>query len=285
MKNIFLTLAAVTMLTACEKPIIADDDRSPSGNVTLTLTTAGASTRATATPSEYFAKAALMLFDEQGNRAFDKVKTQTSTDGDFGTFSLSLPAGTYTIVCVGHSSPVTPTIKSAANVQFTAQDGRKLSDVFCYAGVVNVGDEPVQQSLTMNRVTAMVRLLLTDTEVPDQLARWQFTYTGGSANFSPATLAGITKSSQSETLQANEPLQVFTFPYQSDKGVLKMTVSALNAQGSVIRSRTFDEVPVTRNRITTYEGHFFEDGDGTITQSAFGFSVNGDWLGEDIFEF
>jgi hypothetical protein len=53
----------------------------------------------------------------------------------------------------------------------------------------------------------------------------------------------------------------------------------------VIRQRTFDAVPVTRNRITTYTGHFFEDGDGQFTQSDFGFVVHADWDGEDVHTF
>ena len=42
---------------------------------------------------------------------------------------------------------------------------------------------------------------------------------------------------------------------------------------------------MTRNRITTYTGKFFEDGDGQFTQSDFGFVVHADWDGEDHYEF
>ena len=68
-------------------------------------------------------------------------------------------------------------------------------------------------------------------------------------------------------------------------GTLHMTCSALSSDGTVIRQRTFDAVPVTRNRITTYTGHFFEDGDGQFTQSDFGFVVHADWDGEDVYTF
>ena len=80
-------------------------------------------------------------------------------------------------------------------------------------------------------------------------------------------------------------MAVYTFPYMSATGVLKMTLSALSADGSVIRQREWQDVPVTRNRITTYTGKFFEDGDGNITQSGFGFTVNGQWEGEDTYNF
>ena len=53
----------------------------------------------------------------------------------------------------------------------------------------------------------------------------------------------------------------------------------------VLSRNWFDAVPVTRNRITTYTGQFFDGTEGNFTQSAFGFTVNGDWDGEDQYEF
>ena len=79
--------------------------------------------------------------------------------------------------------------------------------------------------------------------------------------------------------------QAYTFPYMAKSCSLKMTVSALDSQGTVIRKRTFEDVPVTRNRITTYQGKFFEDGDGQFTQSDFGFVVHADWDGEDFYTY
>ena len=70
--------------------------------------------------------------------------------------------------------------------------------------------------------------------------------------------------------------QAFTFPYMAESCLLKMTVSGLDSEGTVIRKRVFEDVPVTRNRITTYTGKFFEDGDGVFTQSDFGFVIHAD---------
>ena len=41
------------------------------------------------------------------------------------------------------------------------------------------------------------------------------------------------------------------------------------------------KVPVTRNRITRYTGHLFDDTPGEITQTGFGFTVDADWDGID----
>lgn len=288
-KNLCTLCAICMVLFACEKPILdTEDSNEPLGNVTLTFSAHGATTRAAATDiGTCFTKLNVMLFNADGTKYFDKVRTQYSTDENFGQLSLTLPAGEYGVVAVGHSSAKSATIKSMEMVQFTASDGQKLTDTFCYGGTVTVGEVPEQHQLTMNRMGAMVRFTFTDEEIPAQLTHVKFDYTGGSANFNPTTSEGTTKSTQSETrpVAADDVYEIFTFPYLSSSGTLKITITALTAQGDVIKKRTLDAVPVTRNRITSYTGKLFSDEDGVITQSGFGFTVNGEWEGEDNYPF
>jgi hypothetical protein len=276
----------VFVVTSCEKSIDYEF-RYTDNNVTLhfSMTNADAKTRALST--NYFSKLNIMLFDEDGERVFDKVKTQTADDDDWGTLSLKLTAGTYTVVAVGHSSHNSATIKSPEVVQFTASDGEKLTDTFCHCSQITIGGETNTFTLPMYRAGAMIQFCLTDKSVPDNFAYFLMEYTGGSANFNPTTLEGITKSTQSEKRIRNDLMihQCYTFPYMATSGTLRITCSALSSDGTVIRHRTFDAVPVTRNRITTYTGHFFEDGDGQFTQSDFGFVVHADWDGEDVHTF
>ena len=289
MKNLFRFLcchlmAATLLLTSCEKALLPDAD--DGGNVTLTFQPTGKDmTRGNA--ANYFTKLNVQLFDADGQKVFEKVKTQLSTDDDFCTMSLKLTAGTYTIVAVGHSSHNSATIKSPESVQFTASDGEKLTDTFCHCSQIVVSGSSADYTLPMYRVGAMIQFVLTDATVPDNFSYFLMEYTGGSANFNPQTLEGITKSTQSERRVRNSlnTHQAYTFPYMAASCTLKMTVSGLDAYGTVIRRRVFDAVPVTRNRITTYTGKFFEDGDGVFTQSDFGFVVYTDWDGEDLHEF
>ena len=276
-------IAALT-LTACEKAVLPDEQQ---GNVTLTfsVTQSDRPTRGTVTIGDYFSKLNVMLFDANGQKVFDKVRTQLATDDDFGTLSAALQAGTYTVVAVGHSSAVSATIKSPQMVQFTAKDGQKLTDTFCYCGTVTVSDTPEQFQLKMHRVCAMVEVVATDADVPDGFARVVIGYTGGSANFNPTTFEGTTKSTQSEARLKADRYQVFTFPYLSTTGTLKMTLSMQTADGTVLAQKVIDEVPVTRNRITRYTGHLFDDTPGEITQTGFGFTVDADWDGVDEYTF
>ena len=281
-KILFLFLTVT--LTSCEKPIVTE--AADADNVTLTFQpTFRDITRGTSVTA--FKKLNVMLFDAQGNRVFDKVKTQLSSDEDFCTLSLQLTAGTYWVVAVGHSSTISATIKSPEVVQFTASEGEKLTDTFCHCSQITIGGEKNTFTLPMYRAGAMIQFCLTDESVPDNFSYFLMEYTGGSANFNPTTLEGITKSSQSERRIRNSmnTHQAYTFPYLATSCTLKMTVSGLDAYGTVIRKRVFENVPVTRNRITTYTGKFFEDGDGEFTQSDFGFVVHTDWDGEDKYDF
>lgn len=281
---IFSIFVFVFVATSCEKEIASDSGNA--GNVTLTFRTTTAD-RTRGACAEYFQKLNVQVFDAMGVKVFDKVKTQTSADADFGSLSIQLGDGTYTVVAVGHSSSVSATIKSPTVCQFTSSDGHKLTDTFCACQQIVVNGSATDYTLDMYRAVAMVQFCLQDDDIPANFAQFKMEYSGGSANFNPTTLEGITKSSQSELRTATDEqiYQAFTFPYLSASGVLKMTCTALDAAGGVIRQREWQEVPVTRNRITTYTGRFFENGDGHFTQSNFGFVVHADWEGEDTYTF
>lgn len=280
-----MVLLAVVM-SGCEKAI-TEDVTADGGDVVLRFQhNSGDITRA-GSMAAYCSKLNVQLFDEDGQKVFSSVRTQTNDDDDFGTMSLKLSAGTYTVVAVAHSSARSATIKSPEVVQFTAQDGEKLTDTFCHCSQITLGEKGEVFTLDMFRVCAMVQFVLEDETVPTDFAYFKMEYTGGSANFNPTTSEGITKSSQLENRPRNSLNihQCYTFPYLSESCLLKMTCTATDSDGNIIRQRVFTDVPVTRNRITTYRGPFFGDGDGEFTQSDFSFVIHADWDGEDKYEF
>lgn len=277
-------MVAAAILSSCTNGIQSDATY-PDDMVEVMLDfQTEATTRASTNPADYFGKINLQLFNETGEKVFNTVKTQTKDEQSFGSFTFALAPGEYTVVCVGHSSIKSATIKSATMVQFTASDGEKLTDTFSHCSEIEV-DEDGGYELRMNRVAAMFVIKPTDIEVPETFAKLRIDYTGGSANFNPTTGQGTTKSSQSELRNPASEYQCYTFPYMSNDGKLQVTLTALNADGAIIRSRSIADVPVTRNKITTYEGPIFEAGDGEIYQTNFGLTVNGEWDGEEHFNF
>ena len=292
MRRLIFSIIALVGLTGCEKPILPDEESSGTtadGKVVFVFQTESGDvvTRAASDIAGHASKLNVQLFDEDGQKVFSSVRTQTKDEDGFGRLSVELADGVYTVVAVAHSSARSATIKSPEVVQFTAQDGEKLTDTFCHVSTVEVSGESHSFTLPMYRAVAMVQLHLTDDTLPEDVWYIKADYSGGSANVNPTSLEGITKSNQSERRIKNDLRlhQFFTFPYMSETGTLKMTISATTSDGTVLRQRTFDAVPVKRNRITTYEGKLFGDGEWTSTMSDFSFVVNADWEGEDRFTF
>lgn len=292
MRRWIFSIIALIGLTGCEKAILTDADATDTvvdGKVVFVFQTESIdyTTRAVSGIAAYASKLNVQLFDEDGQKVFSSVRTQTKDDDGFGTMAVELADGVYTVVAVAHSSARSATIKSPEVVQFTAQDGEKLTDTFCHVSTVEVSGDSHSFTLPMHRAVAMVQLHLTDETLPEDVWYIKADYSGGSANVNPTTLEGITKSSQSERRIKNDLRlhQFFTFPYMSETGTLKMTISATTSDGTVLRQRTFDAVPVKRNRVTTYEGKLFGDGEWTATQSDFSFIIHADWDGEDRYEF
>ena len=192
-----MMLVAV-LLTACEKAMIDGSD-----DAVVKLTFQPTSQDLTRTTVTQFSKLNIQIFDKDGAKVFDKVKTQTKDDDDFCTLSVKLSDGTYTVVAVGHSSTISATIKSPTVCQFTASDGEKLTDTFCHCSTLTISGAG-SYTLPMYRAGAMIQFCLTDSVVPESFAYFLMEYTGGSANFNPTTLEGITKSSQSEKRIRND---------------------------------------------------------------------------------
>lgn len=281
MKRFLYFVPVVVLLLSCGKPY-HDDLPDDSGDAGM---------RFVLPADAVVQKMNIQLFDHTGAKVFEKVKTQQAGDSGFGRLSPDLDEGVYTIVAVAHSSVVSASIRSPQEVHFTASAGEKLTDTFSYCGAVTVSSPSSFSarnfSCELNRVTAMVRFIFTDEETPDNVVRMRFDYTGGSANFNPTTLQGITKSTQSESRPAvpSQEYAIYTFPYLSDSGVLKITITPLASDGSTIREpRIITDVPVTRNRITTLTGALFGGSEFGKDNNVFTFTVE-DWSIEEMFEF
>ena len=241
---------------------------------------------AAGSPSECFSKLNVQLFDSTGAKVFSKVKVQNTGDSGFGSLAVDL-SGTYTVVAVGHSCANSATIKSPQLVQFTASNGKKNTDTFCYCGQVDMSGDSRDCELKMERMTAMFRLSMEPETVPEGVTQLKFEYTGGSANFNPSTGEGCTKSNQSEThaFAGLGNYDVFTFPYMADSCRVKMTITAMDAGGQGVRKRVFNSVPVVRNQITEYRGRFFADDDDPWSVVTLHFTVDSAWSDHIVVRF
>jgi hypothetical protein len=294
----YIPIFILTLLAAsCEKPIF-DEDKAASGsvadthpNVTLHFSPYEQSsfTRAATPLTDQCTRLSVAIFTSDGTKA--KAITQKQTDAGFGTAALTLQAGTYKIVAIAHSSTEgNATITSTEKVTFA---NNKLTDTFYYFGTLTVGTDPIEETLEMTRCVAMLRLTLTE-PLPDDITRMKFYYTGGSSTFSPATGYGCVNSKQTEyrytTDDQDMPVTVYelyTMPHEQ-QDVLKLTVTALDASGSEVGEVVMDNIPVTRNKITTWQGALFSgSGSEGGTSSSGGISIilDTEWDGTITYTF
>ena len=254
----YLLIALALLVAACEKPVFDEDIVSmKEANVILHMTQyeqESFGTRAATDITELCSRLNVAIFDADGS----KVKTMAQKEGDagYGTIALTLAAGTYQLVVIAHNGEGSATITSTEKVTFP---NNKVTGTFYYYGDLVVTSEVQSYDLTLTRAVAMFRLVLTDEDIPSNVAKLKFYYTGGSSTFSPSAGYGCVNSKQTE-IRA------------------KLTVTALDANDNTVKERIFENVPVTRNQITRYTGSFFgSGGSGQNSDGTFRLTADPDW--------
>ena len=284
----FLMLLALCLLTSCEQPYLVDShpesesesDADP--NVILrvqgfdVVPFEGVDTRADERVEDVCSRLNFVVYIGE-----TKVKSiaQKRGDSDFGTVALALPEGDYTYAVIAHSSEGSATVTSLDKISFK---NNRVTDTFSYCDELTVGEENVTEDISLRRTTAMFRLKLSE-PLPEQVTQLKFYYTGGSSTLSALTGYGSVKSKQTVVLDVQPGQQVFevyTIPW-AEEGVLKMTISAMDAAGNVLQERIFTDVPVHRNRITACTCTFSTGTQESPGEGNFQFHLDSEWEGED----
>ena len=206
------------------------------------------------------------IYDMSGTRIKQVKQTLSNTDlgvadlgimADFGHASFSLEKGTYQLVALAHSSTKNPTMTNLSKIQFTNALG--YSDTFLYYTVLTVSDAPLSIHLTLDRICALCRFVISD-PIPDGVSQIKFQYKGGSGHFSAFTGLGVTNSTQVVTRQVqpgqqHQVFDLYTFLHQ-EEGVIDLTATALDAAGKELCTWEFS-IPMAQNQITWLTGNFF----------------------------
>ena len=285
MKKLML-FALALLLTACEKPIMDDGKTSTEqkdANIILHFTQYDqeAFTRSATDITELCSRLNIAVFDADGTKV--KTVAQKEGDADYGTVALTLASGTYKLVVIAHNCDGSATITSTEKVTFP---NNKVTDTFYYYGDLVVTDAKQSYDLTLTRAVAMFRLVLTDESVPSNVAKLKFYYLGGSSTFSPKDGYGCVASKQTEIrpvpadFVSGTAFEIYTLPHTEDDVLTKLTVTALDANDNVVKERTFENIPITRNQVTRYTGSFFGSGGsggGSSSDGTFHLTADPDW--------
>ena len=281
-------LCTLLALSSCEKAIIQDDSvvsgsaADKDANLTVTVfeiekTPFGSLTRAGQQPiSAVCTRLNFAIYDEDGSRV--KQVNQTKETTNYGTAHFQLEPGDYTLVVVGHSSNGNPTMTNLNKIQFTNAQG--YTETFLCCATVTIAEDPVEVQVSLDRIVSMCRFVLTD-DIPSDVKKLQFYYTGGSGAFNALTGFGSVNSKQTVTFDVSSNPQkqfdLYTFLHEAESDV-SLKVTALDNDDNVLYERDFD-VPMQQNHITWLTGAFF-NGSGSSSITITGVTVNTDWAGE-----
>ncbi|SEA54617.1 hypothetical protein SAMN05216462_1738 [Xylanibacter ruminicola] len=246
-----------------------------------------AQTRADVDPNNYKGIQAIdiaIFAADQQVYAATQLKDVTTTYTTFGEFECSLPMGTYTMVAVARNKGEGDvfTITSPTQAAYTSDRAR---ETFCCTQNITVSStEPVDISPVMSRVMARFQLVSTD-QMPSNAATIRTTYGAGSKSFNPTT--GLATDDDgftvTNTAHANTAgvLDVFSIVFlAANEETMPVTVEALDANQSVLISKTLPAVHFKRNQITKATGAMFTPG-----SSSFTFLLDTDWLPQENITF
>ena len=273
-------IVALSVMVSCEKPLMGVESDEPEGNLKVTVfemekTPFGSLTRVAEPASVMCKRLNFAIYTLDGTRV--KQVNQTSDAAEFGTASFQLEEGDYQVVVVGHSSNGNPTMTDPTCIKFTNAQG--YTDTYLCSGVVTIGAEPMDFQVSLDRIVALCRFVITD-DFPADVKQMRFYYTGGSGAFDANTRLGCVNSKQDvkfSVATGQKQFDLYTFLHDVE-GTIHLTVTGLDAAGNELYNRQFD-VPMQQNYITWLTGAFF-NGSGSSSTTIGGVTVNTDWAGE-----
>ena len=220
------------------------------------------------------------VFDAATDAVVGGVTVQNKADGksSYGTFSVSLPEGRYRAVFIGYNGNYSCQMSSSTAVSF---GNEHVPHTFLSSFELTVDGKTAQtQNVVLKRAVAAFQVKVTDI-VPEGVSTIQFlTYGGGTALNARTGFCSIIKEriynlpgAESLVGYKNHTLTCYAF-LPAEEAAMNITVNALKSDGSVIKSRTFADVPMKVNRLTCYTGNFFAEDEAA---AQFRLSVDDAW--------
>lgn len=283
-KQLFMLVSALCVFSSCEN-VLSQGNKSEEtldGNLIVNVfqleqTPFSSVTRTD--PANVCMRLNFAVYDADGERV--KQINQEVGDADFGSASFQLPEDTYLLVVLAHSSNGNPTMTDPTKIKFTNAQG--YTDTFLYSNEITVESEPLELSLTLNRIVSLCRFIITD-DYPEGVAKMQFQYKGGSGAFDANTGLGSVNSIQTLTFDVKsgqKQFDLYTFLHDTE-GSISLEVTALDANGNLLYEQKFD-IPLFQNQITWVSGDFFGDG-GSQTVSPT-ITIDTQWDAENFYTY
>lgn len=266
------------LLASCEKVSLGESAAGKEeANVVVSvrsyeMTPFGAKTRTAI--SDLCNRLSFVAFNTRGER-FDQKNQLLGDDDDFGEAYFTLPVGTYRMAVVAHSSDGNPTVSKrteSKNESISFTNAKGFTDTFFASQPLTVGEEPVNLTMNLSRVVAMIRFVNTDA-IPANADSVRFYYEGGSGSLDVVTSYGNVNSKQTMWFdKAATPYEIYTIPH-TENDEIDVTIGTYRGT-DLVTSKEIPGIPIRRNCITTCTGRLF---DGKVSKVTFTITVNPTW--------
>lgn len=226
-------------------------------------------TRAAKTWKEYFSRLDIAIFPV-GSAKNDTVYRvhQLAGSNDFGSLSLRLPIGKYTMVAV--TSKATSEVDIASSTLATFP-GEAPTDMAFVSQTIDVKSGTTTANCVLKR--SLTKFLLDSSDSLNvDMAKAEITFVGKFTNaFDPSTGLGVktdVEKTLSKTLVFSEEdkakkkrvgIGVYAF-MPEETGTFQVGVKVYDVKGNVVRDLHFDNVVLQQNHMTTYRGPLFTSG-------------------------
>ena len=242
-----------------------------------------APSRVAANPAEYSAVNAITLafYKADGTELYkhQQLKSDNTTFTTFGQFECALPMGSHTMVVLAYytneNSVLTLTSPTEASFNVRARETFAATQE-----VVISNTNAVDISATLDRIVSMLTVISTDGKTSD-VTNVRMTFSSGDKDFNPSTGFALTNTgfantvSNSASVGATSTSSTVLF-LNTDEQNIDVTIETLDAGGNTLFSKTIENVPFKRNRVTKLTGAMYSN-----TGISGAFQVNTDWLTEE----
>lgn len=180
----------------------------------------------------------------------------------FGEFSLSLLMGSYTMVVIGHGlndGEPAITLTSPTSATFGANPAR---ETFVYTRTVDItSTEAVDISATLSRIVSKLQVASTDKRTANAHSV-RMSFAGGGKSFNPSTGLSTVNTGFSNAVEisaeaGSTSLSNSYLFLDTDEQTMDVTIETLDEDGNVLSSKTVENVPFKRNRVTKLTGTLY----------------------------
>ena len=191
----------------------------------------------------------------------EQVRGALEEGETLGEFDCSLPMGSYTMVVIarGQGDGDVFTLTSPTEAAYTSDHSR---ETFAYTQAVDITNtSAVDISATLNRIVAKLQVFSSDGRAANA-TNVRMTMSAGGKSFNPTTGLATSNTGFVNTVPISTAAGVISNSVSylflaGDEQTMNVTIETLDGEGNTLFSKTVNNVPFKRNRVTKLTGAMY----------------------------